>query len=637
MAFFGTSPAFSADPVPETPVIPNYFTVAPAPGTEVEQIYEIVISSMLYEGMTLNEGKGILIDGNEMSVTYKQLDNWGSEMQLTLPEPVRTKGVHTVTIPAGTFKYAQMFSNPVDNTEFKYTLVVQNDDPELPAGPTIITEQPEGELKTYDRSGSYYYQYDGYLRTGAQTGTIDIVFAADNKVFLKDPVNNMLLGSWVEGTLNEEGNTITLPLGQYLYRDEEYGLVKLGMVEYDDEEEWFYPIDTKEVTYTVTEDKITLNGTYRKGKCLGVVWDEFDEWAGNADYGTIYTPVAPVDQVVVPDDITLETYIVKGIKYGGIEESYTVNVGFVESDMYIQGIFTEMPNAWIKGHVDGATVTFQSPQYLGKANFGNRGDLYMVATSLEDTYTILPLTLTYDEENDCYVNDTQYLILNTAKNTVYMVDALYNFTITKARAGGVYTIPYSDDFSSNATLNEYTIIDANNDKSTWYYAGNKSAMAYDESPNKGDDWLITPPIALEGGKTYTFSLDARSFASLYPERFEVKLGNEATAQAMTTAVIAPTEVATDTFTPFSGSVKISESGNYHFGIHAISDPDEFTLYITNIYIDEDEDAGVQGIFGENAGDGTIYSIDGRIVGNETEGKQLSPGIYILNGKKVMVK
>ena len=624
------------EPLPETPVIPNNFSISPAAGSEVEAISEIVVESMLYEGMEVYAGKSIIVDGNQIAVSGKKLDNWGSELEIKLANPVTTNGVHSVVIPAGTFKYSQMFGAASDNTEFRFTLIVANGDSDQPQKPTIITQQPEGTLNTYDRSGSYYYNYDGYLRTGAQTGTIDIVFADNNKVYLKDPVNNVPVGSWVEGTLNDAGTTITVKLGQYLYEDPEYGFVTLEMVEYDDDYEWFEPIDAEEVTYSVDGDKISLNGTYRKGKCLGVVWASYNEWAGNADYGTVYVPVVDVEQVVVPDGIEISTYIFKGNGYGDSALEYTVNVGFDENDMYIQGIFTDTPKAWIKGTVEGNNVTFRSPQYLGKASYGNRGDLYMVAVALENTIDIIDLVLTYDEEAQAYVNNTQYLVLNTSKSTVYMVEAISNFSISKVVTQATYPVPYHESFGTEASLNDYTVIDANHDNNTWYFSGGK--MSYSYSPNAADDWLITPAIELEAGKSYAFTLQARSFASLYPERFEVKLGAAPTAEAMTAAVIEPTQVASDTMAPFTGKVKVETSGNYHFGIHAISDPDQFDLMVDDISVTEAEDDGVMGITRLDASDdSTVYSLDGRVVNSEGKTEGLHPGIYIKGGRKIIVR
>lgn len=56
----------------------------------------------------------------------------------------------------------------------------------------VITEQPAGELKTYDRSGYAYYVVNDYVRRGAQTGTMDVVFAEGNEVYIKDPLSNSL-------------------------------------------------------------------------------------------------------------------------------------------------------------------------------------------------------------------------------------------------------------------------------------------------------------------------------------------------------------------------------------------------------------------------------------------------------------
>lgn len=624
------------EPEPQTPVIPNNFTISPAAGSEVESISEIVVSSVLYEGMQVYADKSITVDGNAVSVTGRQLDSWGNELEIKLANAVTTNGVHTVVIPAGTFKFSKMFGGAEDNTEFRFTLVVANSGNDQPEKPTIITQQPEGTLKTYDRSGNYYYNYDGYLRTGSQTGTIDIVFADNNKVYLKDPVNNMALGSWVEGTLDEAGTTITVKMGQYLYEDPEYGYVTLGMVEYDDDYEWFDPIGVDQVTYTVSGDVIKLNGTARKGKCLGVVWESYNEWAGNADYGTIYVPVVEVEEVVVPEGMEISTYIFKGNGYGDTALEYNVNVGFDKDDMYIQGIFDSTPKAWIKGTVEGNKVTFRSPQYLGKASYGNRGDLYMVAVALENTYDIVDLVLTYDEEAEAYVNDSQYMVLNTSKNTVYLVEAISNIWISKSVSKESYPVPYYESFGTNASLNDYTVVDANGDKNSWYFNGGK--MTYSYNQNAADDWLITPAIELEAGKEYVFTVQARSFASAYPERFEVKLGNAATVDAMTNTVIEPTQVASDTMAPFTGKVKVETSGNYHFGIHAISDPDQFDLSVDDISVTESAEDVVMGITRLDANDdSTVYSLDGRVVNSDGKTEGLRPGIYIKGGKKITVR
>ncbi len=59
----------------------------------------------------------------------------------------------------------------------------------------IVMEQPSGELKTYDRAGYAYYYSGEYIRRGAQTGTIDIVFGDNNKVYFKHPLSKLEVNS----------------------------------------------------------------------------------------------------------------------------------------------------------------------------------------------------------------------------------------------------------------------------------------------------------------------------------------------------------------------------------------------------------------------------------------------------------
>ena len=77
----------------------------------------------------------------------------------------------------------------------------------------IITEQPEGNVVSYTRSGEYMtvslYGYDATQ----QTGQMKITYADDNKtVYLLDPLAyGEGTGVWVQGELSDDGSTITVP------------------------------------------------------------------------------------------------------------------------------------------------------------------------------------------------------------------------------------------------------------------------------------------------------------------------------------------------------------------------------------------------------------------------------------------
>ncbi|MDE7120463.1 MAG: DUF4394 domain-containing protein, partial [Muribaculaceae bacterium] len=137
---------------------------------------------------------------------------------------------------------------------------------------------------------------------------------------------------------------------------------------------------------------------------------------------------------------------------------------------------------------------------------------------------------------------------------------------------GLAPTPYQETFADENVTDFYTIVDANNDARTWlFYSGD---MASEASPDHaGDDWLITPAIDMRSNRFYKVSIDVRARSSQAPGKFEVKFGNAPTAEAMTTAVVAPTEVVTDngSYETYSGLISTGNSyGPGHIGVHAIT-------------------------------------------------------------------
>lgn len=94
-----------------------------------------------------------------------------------------------------------------------------------PSRVDIITEQPEGTVVNYLRGGEYLlsslYGYD----TDYQTGRVKVVYAPDGEtVYIQDILcYSEGTGVWVEGKLSPDGLSISVPLGQYIAYNEEYG------------------------------------------------------------------------------------------------------------------------------------------------------------------------------------------------------------------------------------------------------------------------------------------------------------------------------------------------------------------------------------------------------------------------------
>lgn len=291
----------------------------------------------------------------------------------------------------------------------------------------VITEQPEGELVNYLRSGNSYYSFFGYILSDSQNGmSMQIVYAPDGKtVYMKNPVafNPSMEDAWVKGTI--EGNKIHMPLGQCVSFDatEGYGyvtgLLHIGQIEY-----WGEMVDTylpdaeaTEVTYTVHADgSITLDLDWEKSEAgfannvFGLVYTDDQSWAGFADYGTQYSLFT--DQIqTLPAELTTEDWAYL-YNDGTYTTSQLVQANVEGDKAYIQGLSMANPEAVIVGQIEGDKVTFASDQYVGNddehAQYVAFAEYEIEELFDEDwgefyyeyRYTYLPTcTFSYDVEN----------------------------------------------------------------------------------------------------------------------------------------------------------------------------------------------------------------------------------------------
>ena len=138
----------------------------------------------------------------------------------------------------------------------------------------VITSMPEGELRTYERTGGQgMFANNDQIGLDVQSGKMDIVFAEDNVVYMKNILFNCIINygpSWVQGVLSDDGTTITVPLGQSICWDEynqanlELCMGSTELIYVDgqpDHIEFTVDESVTEVTYIIDGDKIMLQGT----------------------------------------------------------------------------------------------------------------------------------------------------------------------------------------------------------------------------------------------------------------------------------------------------------------------------------------------------------------------------------------
>ncbi|MBQ9426601.1 MAG: Ig domain-containing protein [Paludibacteraceae bacterium] len=309
-----------------------------------------------------------------------------------------------------------------------------------------------------------------------------------------------------------------------------------------------------------------------------------------ADDKTATCTVTVTEPVTLPDGAEIQQWYAMGSDNGE-----SANVAWVGNDVYISGIFANFPDAWIKGTLgeDGSTVTFPKFQYMGEfppyhiwAVAANQdGQLLDIIMHYENTADGKTLTLDAD----------QILLLNGAVDQVYYLKYFESLKLMENAPAPkqVDELPYQNSFDTEELQSDFKIIDANNDSKTWAAYSGYMRYTY-SSTNAGDDWLVSPMIKLIAGNVYKISLYTHAQNSGYPEKLEVKAAKDATASGAETAallaagteVIAATTITTVGFISLSNDTfTVAETGYYNFGIHAISDPDKYYLYVDDFVVE----------------------------------------------------
>ena len=396
----------------------------------------------LLQNFTIDYGSEVVVNEDALPVLVN--DETGTAYECHVLEiggnafvwkeyPLSVLGNYTLHVPAACIEVLATGSVNPEMT-FHYTIVEKEY-----YVPPVIEEQPAGEMRLYERTGFVVREIEKEdsvpegewpyeLTTIPQEGSLCIVFGADNKVYFQRPVSWSYYNGWVEGTLGEDGKTITVPMGQYVaYTYSLEMAVQVAVFTYDPEQgSYFYNPDITELTFTLNDDgTISLNGTDQynilgtMNRAFGQNFQYLDyEWLQDGDFASVYVPIDETP-LTPPDNIPIETWYMNTAINDGMEwEPYfsIVNVGIDGEDFWLQGITDLLPNAWIKGHIHGNTVTFENPQLLG----AYEDLLYFKAADynpVTGATTQKDMVMTFDGENSLYTYDYVFITINKANLT----------------------------------------------------------------------------------------------------------------------------------------------------------------------------------------------------------------------------
>ena len=149
----------------------------------------------------------------------------------------------------------------------------------------------------------------------------------------------------------------------------------------------------------------------------------------------------------------------------------------------------------------------------------------------------------------------------------------------------VVTPPYSQTFTSQEEADEMIIINANGDSHTWEWDKRGYIGYYYSFTEAADDYLITPAMRLEAGKSYAFSFEAYRWEGNYPaETVAAFVGTQVSPDAFTECIIDPTQIDNTTPETLTGNFTPKEDGLYYFAIKAMSPANTFALYVDNVSV-----------------------------------------------------
>jgi len=165
-------------------------------------------------------------------------------------------------------------------------------------------------------------------------------------------------------------------------------------------------------------------------------------------------------------------------------------------------------------------------------------------------------------------------------------------------------VPYTMGFEANEDLTGWTIIDANNDQFTWYYDnahshnGSYGCTYYYNSDaiTPANDWIISKCVNLDHDVNYQISFWYKTASSNYHEKLALYYGTQPNMTAMSTMLVDLNNINNASYLQSTTSFTVPASGNYYFGWHVYSNPNQWYIDIDDVSISAM--AGLENISGE---------------------------------------
>lgn len=426
--------------------------------------------------------------------------------------------------------------------------------------------------------------------------------------------------AYVKGTLQD--GQIVVPNCQYMGEDD-YGYKNYFMSYVWSEEDVNYvPSDYALFYYDVETRSIVMDEEYMYAETDDPTSDIlYDYW-----YSVTLTPGEAVEPeaVEVPENLVVTEYKMSAMSVGSsseddgngdnyiiVKDAYSthVMVGFDGNDVYIQGLSEWLPEAWVKGTLsgDGKTVTIPSGQYLGKYEmelFGVSDYLFISAANLE-TEEYEDIVFTYDTDAKTFSTAQDVLVLNDVDGTYEWYNDITLTPVVEMAATpatpSVVLITTGGEYGASVQF-EIPTVDVNGNE---MLTSKLSYVIYVEKDGQAQK------LTLEAGVYEELAEDMTEIPYTFTDEWDIYAGGYMIYLNQGADEISSwTKIGVQSIYTGGGERHESEIGWYEIE-------------------DEVYEDGIVGVKSQNSN--VIYDMQGRRVSKPTH------GLYIINGKKVLVK
>ena len=275
-----------------------------------------------------------------------------------------------------------------------------------------LVQIPDGAqpITLYTSSGKFWAGgEEGFDDATSDMPSINVVISG-NEVYIQGLAYWFKEG-WIQGTF--EGSTATFPSGQLIGSDEIGDEFIVGSEDGETIADIVFTFDQEAGTLTAVTPLIVESGASDELQAF-CYWE--------SPVFSLEEPVIEEPQVVVlPDGVVTEEYVISARNYADdADVTAPLSIGFDGTDVYIQGLSSYLSEAWVKGTLDGTTITFPKGQYFG--SYAGTYDMYLNTLVGED------VVFSYDEETSTLTAQNEFFLVD---NPQYYFDSYRGAVITK--------------------------------------------------------------------------------------------------------------------------------------------------------------------------------------------------------------